>query len=102
SSSTPCSSSGRSTLDPTAANLVFSVTTIPPDSERPSLMGRPVGPRYHPSSAGPGPPRSIPPLTVRLRPRLVAGCAGVLAEARGGWPLGACWNQSRSGRPHLG
>src|SRR5438552_86599 len=36
-------------------------------------MGRSVGPRYHPTSAGRGPPRSIPPLTVRLRPRLVAG-----------------------------
>src|SRR5437762_1366163 len=36
SASTPCSSSGRSTPDPTAANLVFSVTTIPPDNERPS------------------------------------------------------------------
>src|SRR4030088_642710 len=50
-SSTPCSSSGRSTLDPTAANLVFSVTTIPPDMQRPSLHGT-VGRTAAPPPAG--------------------------------------------------
>src|SRR5437762_4210210 len=86
SSSTPCSSSGRSTLDPTAVNLVFSVTTIPPDIKRPSLHGT-VGRTAVPPNFDARAPRSIPPLTVRLRPRLVTGDAGVLAEARGRWPL---------------
>src|SRR4029077_6408341 len=54
-----------------------------------------------------GAPRSIPPLTVRLRPRLVAPYRwGVLAKARGRWPLGACasilWRQGSGAGAYRG
>src|SRR5205814_1140829 len=72
--------------NPSAATLAFWGSTSATELRRPSFDG-PVGRPAVPPRFGARAPRWIPPLTVRLRPRLVTGDAGVLAEARGRWPL---------------